>query len=171
MLVYMFQLIHSIQNYKNNVRKAYQNYPQNSKELTFYIDKNETIRNAFRYPTMILRYLFGGIFICFHLILFFIILIKTILKQTTSFKYSIFISILSMICVHRFYKMIIDFVNATFIRYHSLSPDRINVRSPISILIYFDMISGKFPFPKIDFYTTFVNSIPNWCYLISRSIN
>lgn len=143
MLIFVLQLIHSIQNYKNLVRKADENYKQDSKVLEIYKKKNKTIQNAIRYPALILRYLFGGILICFHLLLFFWIFFQTLFTQTYLLQRAILISICSIICLYRSQKIITDIVRFLFTRFYSRNRDEVNIESPISILIYFDIISSE----------------------------
>jgi len=143
-LIYVVQLIHSIQNYKNSVRKTYENYQENSNKLKFYSNKNETIENAIRYPALILRYLFGGILICFHLLLFISILGETLFKRTQLLKVSILILILTTICTYRLHQIIGGFIKFVFTKFHTPDRDKVNIKNSSSVLIYFDVISSQF---------------------------
>ncbi len=72
------QLLHSMQNYKDRVRDLYnENYSEPKK--VFIFKDNEIIRKSIQYPAYILRYLFGGYVICFHFLLFLMIVVRTII--------------------------------------------------------------------------------------------
>jgi hypothetical protein len=181
-IIYGLQILHSIKNYKDNVRHWYKMYSDLSTPPGKPVD-DEIIPKSVQYPAFVLRYLLGGFVICFNLILFIVIISQAIRTRITSFKWTL-ISIISVIFVYGLHKIINLAINKLFTNYNSqgqndvtqrgddgssrdddgstrkdestkVSPvlSHVRLNRPYGILLYFNLISSKSVFFfKIDLF-------------------
>jgi hypothetical protein len=125
-IIFGLQLLHSMKNYKDNVRHWYKIYSYLPMPPGKPVD-DEIIPKSVQYPAFILRYLLGGFVICFNLILFMLIMSQAIRTRITSFKWTL-ISIISVIFVYGLHKIINLAINKLFTNYNSQGQNDVRSR-------------------------------------------
>jgi hypothetical protein len=146
MTIYGIQLFLTIKNYRKCMRDLYNKYsedPDLGKQLT----KREIVRKSTQYPSYLLLYLLGGFFICFHLILLFIVTItnvRVILTHVVSSKGTIGY-IIPVLVLYLLQKMIIRWLHQIVDYFDKREENNLNLKLNIldSILLYLKLISGK----------------------------
>jgi len=151
MIFFGIQLLHSIKNYKDCVKKLYEFYSDRT-ESGLQLEKHEIIPKSLQYPAFILRYLLGGFVICFHLILIIMIIPNVNRTRVISSKWKL-ISIASVIFIYGLHKIINQAANKLFTGYNPRNENDLRLNRPYSILLYFNLISSKsFFFLNVDLF-------------------
>ncbi len=157
MIIYGIQLFLSIKNFRKSIGDLYAKYSEEP-ELCNKLTKHEIIRKNSQYPSYLLLYLLGGFFICFHVILLFLITIKNVFlfftytgAATGSIGY-----IIPILVLYLLQKMIIRCIHTIFDHFDQRGKNNLNLKLNIfdSILLYLKLISCKTNFSFIEIYST-----------------
>ena len=161
MIIYGIQLFLSVKNFRKRM-DAWYNAASKDPELAKQFKKREIIRKSTQYPSYLLLYLLGGFFLCFHLILFFCLMISEIQRNGIGLSQGRLGYILPVLAVYFLQKIVIQWLHCAFDWLDQREESNLNLQLNIldSILLYLKLISCK-----IDFFERFRN-----CFVMNRCI-
>jgi hypothetical protein len=146
MIIYGIQLFLSMKNFRESMGNLYREHIEESESLVKF-EKRNIVRKSTQYPSYLLLYLLGGFFLCFHLVLLFLIAIKEVYLFFTSIGSSqgSIGYIISILVLYGLQKAIIRWLHTIFDFFDQRDENDLNLQLNIldSILLYLKLISCK----------------------------
>ncbi len=144
MIIYGIQLFLTIKQYQKNMIYIYRNMPKDIRSKR-RPKQHDIITGSIRYPGYLLLYLLGGVFLCFHLILFLITILsgmRVIRSPAGSLKWTIELLIPALV-LYFLQTMIHRWSNTFLTFYHRRDEGDVQFTTLHSILLYFNLIASE----------------------------
>ena len=151
MIIYSVQLLLSMKNFRERMDHSYIRY-SDQPDLGKKLKKREIIRKSTQYPSYLLLYLLGGFFLCFHLILFFCLMMSKVKLNQIGMSQGRIGYVMPILMVYLLQKMVIQWLHYIFDRLDRREESNLNLKLNIldSILLYLKLISCKIFFCEED---------------------
>lgn len=172
MIIYAIQLFLSVKNFRKRMDKWYDEASKDP-QLAKQYEKREIIRKSTQYPSYLLLYLLGGFFLCFHLILFFCLMISQMQWKRIGLSQGRVGYILPILVVYFLQKMVIRWLHFLFDCLDKRKESNLNLQLNIldSVLLYLKLISCKIHLFERIANSSVVNRCIHWDYCIDDSID